>query len=130
MAAEHTTSIRVRYDETDPMGYVHHANYFRYLEIGRTDLLRAAGGSYKEMESRGEMVVVVRIEAKYHAPARYDDMILVHTKIAKVTAAKIIHEYRIERESILLFSATLTLAVIDRNGQLQHVPEWLTTMMN
>ena len=120
---QHTTEIRVRYDECDPMGLVHHSNYLRYFEIARTDLLRASGGRYRDMESAGQFVVVASIQCKYRMPARYDDVIDVHTRIAKVTAAKIIHDYSITRGEDVLVTATVTLAVIDRNGRLQRVPD-------
>lgn len=107
------------------MGVVHHANYFKYLEIGRTDLLRASGGSYRQMEEDGILVVVASIECRYLAPARYDDAIVVHTTIVKITAAKIVHRYEIRRDEKLLFTADITLACIDRSGQLQMVPEQL-----
>ena len=122
---EHTTELRVRYDEVDPMGLVHHSNYLRYLEIGRTELLRASGGCYREMEEAGQFVVVTRVDCRYRRPARYDDLIEIHTRIDRVTAAKIIHEYAIERSGERLVDATVTLAVIDRNGVLQRVPQTL-----
>jgi acyl-CoA thioester hydrolase len=127
---EHTIELRVRYDEVDPMGFVHHSNYLRYFEIGRTELLRASGGCYREMEAAGQLVVVVRVDCRYRRPAKYDDLIRIRTRIERVTAAKIIHEYTITRlddsgveESLV--DATVTLAVIDRNGSLQRVPESL-----
>ncbi len=107
------------------MGFVHHSNYLRYFEIGRTELLRASGGSYRAMEAAGQLVVVVRIDCRYRSPAKYDDLITVHTRIARVTAAKIIHEYKIRRGDELLVEADVTLAVIDREGRLQRVPESL-----
>lgn len=119
---QHTTRLRVRYDECDPMGLVHHSNYLRYFEIGRTELLRASGGRYRDMEDAGMLVVVARVDCRYKTPARYDDEIEVHTRIAKVTAAKIIHEYTITRDSVTVVEATVTLAVIDRDGKLQRVP--------
>lgn len=125
MIQEHQMQLRVRYDETDPMGFVHHANYLRYFEIGRTELLRAAGGSYRDMEAAGQLVVVVRVDCRYRIPARYDDLITIHTRIARVTAAKIIHHYQIRRGDELLVEADVTLAVIDRQGRLQRVPESL-----
>lgn len=125
MIREHQLEIRVRYDETDPMGFVHHANYLRYFEIGRTELLRAAGGSYRQMETDGYLVVVVRVDCRYRQPARYDDLITVHTRVARVTAAKIIHHYQIQRGSERLVEAEVTLAVIDRQGRLQRVPDSL-----
>ena len=112
------------------MGFVHHSNYLRYFEIGRTELLRASGGRYRDMEDAGHMVVVARIDCRYRSPARYDDTITVHTEIAKVTAAKIIHQYRITRtepdsSTTVIVDATVTLGVIDRSGKLQRLPESL-----
>ena len=125
MLDEHQIQIRVRYDECDPMGFVHHSHYLKYFEIGRTELLRAAGGCYRDMETAGQLVVVVRIDCRYRSPARYDDVVTVHTRIARVTAAKILHEYKIRRDDQLLVEADVTLAVIDRQGRLQRVPESL-----
>ncbi len=122
---EHTTQLRVRYDEVDPMGFVHHSNYLRYFEIGRTELLRASGGCYREMEESGQLVVVARVDCRYRAPAKYDDVIDVRTRIDRVTAAKIIHEYEISRDGERIVDATVTLAVIDRHGKLQRVPQTL-----
>ena len=84
---EHTITHRVRYDECDPMGLVHHSVYLQYFEIGRTELLRASGGRYRDMEDAGLLVVVVRVDCRYKSPARYDDLIKIETRIAKVTAA-------------------------------------------
>ncbi len=112
------------------MGFVHHSNYLRYFEIGRTELLRASGGCYREMEASGQLVVVVRVDCRYKRPAQYDDLITVQTSIARVTAAKIIHEYTITRKTPsgqpeTLVDATVTLAVIDRDGKVQRVPQAL-----
>ena len=107
------------------MGFVHHSNYLKFFEIGRTELLRASGGCYRQMEEAGQLVVVVRIDCRYRKPARYDDVIRVLTRIHRVTAAKIIHEYVISRGDDVLVDATVTLAVIDRNGVLQRVPKEL-----
>jgi len=122
---EFTTKLRVRYDEVDPMGFVHHSNYLRYFEIGRTELLRASGGCYREMEEADELVVVVRVDCRYRSPAKYDDLIHVRTRIDKVTNVKIIHTYSITRDDVSLVEATVTLAVIDRTGQVQRVPQSL-----
>ena len=122
---EQTIELRVRYDEVDPMGIVHHSNYLKYFEIGRTELLRASGGCYRDMEAAGQLVVVVRVDCRYRKSAKYDDLIQVHTRIDRATAAKIIHEYTITRDDETLVDATVTLAVIDRNGNLQRVPQSL-----
>jgi len=122
---EHEIELRVRYQECDPMGFLHHAYYFTYFEIGRTELLRAAGGNYRKMEEEGSLVVVVKTQCRYHRPARYDDLIRVRTKIVRVTAAKIEHEYRIFRGEELLAVGEATLAVINRDGRVQMTPEWM-----
>ena len=122
---EHTIQLRTRYDECDPMGFVHHSKYLQYLEIGRTEFLRSAGGRYREIEESGLLVVVVRVDIRYRSPARYDDLIDVTTRIVKVTAAKIHHEYEIARGGVRLVDASVTLAVIDRSGRVQRIPEGL-----
>jgi acyl-CoA thioester hydrolase len=122
---EHTIELRVRYDEVDPMGFVHHSNYLKFFEIGRTELLRASGGCYREMEESGQLVVVVRVDCRYRKPARYDELIRIRTRIDRVTAAKIIHQYEILRDGETLVDAEVTLAVIDRRGVLQRVPQEL-----
>ncbi len=125
MLTEHEIEIRVRYNETDPGGYLHHANYLVYFEMGRTELLRAAGGDYRAIEERGLYVVVVKAECRYRRPARYDDVLRLRTRITRVTQAKIEHEYRLFRGAELLAVGQVTLAVVDRQGQVQPVPEEL-----
>lgn len=125
MLREHEIQIRVRYQEADPMGFLHHATYFTYFEIGRTEMLRAAGGNYRQMEESGLLAVVVRAECSFRKPARYDDLLTLRTAIARVTQAKIEHEYRLFRDAELLAIGKVTLALIDRNGQLQRVPDWM-----
>ena len=122
---EHETELRVRYDEVDAMGFVHHSNYLRYFEIGRTELLRVSGGCYRDMESAGQWVVVVHVDCKYRKPARYDDVITVRTRIHKVTIGKIVHAYEITRNDEKLVTALVTLVVIDERGNPQRIPEKL-----
>src|SRR5437588_12839539 len=87
MRPQHELEFRVRYPETDPGGYVHHAHYFTYFEMGRTELLRASGRTYRDMEAAGLYVVVVRAECRYHRPARYDDLLRLRTPIVRIRAA-------------------------------------------
>ncbi len=124
MLQEHEIELRVRYQETDPMGFLHHACYFTYFEIGRTELLRASGGNYRQMEEQGLRVVVVAAECRFHRPARYDDILRLRTTIVRVTPAKIEHEYRLFRQQELLAVGKVTLAVIDREGKVQRVPDY------
>jgi acyl-CoA thioester hydrolase len=123
MAAEHEIQIRVRYSETDAMGFLHHGNYFSLFEMGRTELLRARGGNYRRMEEEGLFMVVVSIECKYRKPARYDDVLTLKTRVARLTPAKIEHEYRLFRDGELLTEARSVLACVDRTGSVQRIPE-------
>ncbi|HJT32446.1 MAG TPA: thioesterase family protein [Pirellulales bacterium] len=125
MIREHEIEIRVRYQETDAMGVLHHANYLTYFEMGRTELLRAAGYDYRRVEESGIYMVIVKIACRYRRPARYDDVLRLHTTLVGVSPAKIEHEYRLFRGDDLLAEAQTTLACIDRQGQLQRVPDWL-----
>jgi acyl-CoA thioester hydrolase len=123
MASEHEIQIRVRYSETDAMGYLHHGNYFAFFEMGRTELLRDRGGNYRRMEEEGLFMVVVSIECKYRKPARYDDVLTLKTRVVRVTPAKIEHEYRLYRNGELLTEARSVLACVDRTGSVQRIPE-------
>ena len=125
MLTQHEIEIRVRYEESDPMGFLHHARYFAYFEMGRTELLRASGGNYRKMEEEGQLVVVVKAECRFHRPARYDDLLTLRTTIARVTDAKIEHEYELFRGHERLATGRVTLAVVDRQGKVQRVPEWM-----
>ena len=78
---EHLLDIRVRYAECDPMGVVHHTVYPVWFEMGRTELLRATGASYREFEEQGLFLVVVRLDVRYRQPARYDDELQLHTRL-------------------------------------------------
>ena len=125
MHRQYEIQIRVRYDDADPMGYLHHARYFTYFEMGRIELLRKSGGNHRSMEDDGLFAVVVKAECRYHKPARYDDLLRIRTRIAKMTTAKIVHEYSAWREETLLAEATVTLALVDRQGQVQRIPDWM-----
>ena len=94
-----TTSIdfRVRYAETDQMGVVYHANYFIWCEIARTELIRQRGASYAHLEQRGVLLAVADASMRYHAPARYDDMIRAETWLDEVRSRTVTFGYRILR---------------------------------
>jgi acyl-CoA thioester hydrolase len=123
MLREHTIEIRVRYCETDAMGVLHHSNYLCYFEMGRTELLRASGGSYREMEERGRFLVVTKAAIHYRAPARYDDLLTLTTRLKKISFAKLEHEYELRREGDLLTTAETTLACVDREGRVQRMSD-------
>lgn len=125
MILEQDLQIRVRYQETDAMGVLHHANYFTYFEVGRTELLRANGRDYRSVEESGLFMVVVRIDCTYKKPARYDDVLTLRTRVTKISAVKIEHEYEVLRGDELLAEGHSTLACVDRTGNVQRIPEWM-----
>jgi acyl-CoA thioester hydrolase len=120
-------AIRVRYAETDRMGLLHHANYLVYFEQGRTELLRAQGLTYKDMEDQGWLLVLTQLEVRYRSPARYDDLLTLRTIVERVTAVRIDHRYEVLRDGTLLADGKSTLACVDRAGKLQALPDVLRT---
>lgn len=117
--------IRVRYAETDRGGLLHHSTYIVYFEMGRTELLRSRGVSYREVEDSGFYLVVVDLGCKYKKPAFYDDVLTLRTTVAKVSHVKIVHNYQVFRDGTLLAEGYTTLACIDREGKPQALPEIL-----
>lgn len=95
---ENQTKLRVRYGETDQMGYCYYGNYAQYFEVGRVEAMRSVGMSYREMEVRGIMLPVSDFSVKYHAPARYDDELTITTSIVAVKGARLLFDYVIHNE--------------------------------
>lgn len=122
MSNSHEIEIRVRYNETDAMGFLHHGNYFTYFEMGRTELFRSQGGNYREMEEKGYLLVVAKIECKYRLPARYDDLLTLRTTLEKVTGAKLVHKYELFRDGQSVAVAQSVIACVDREGNIQRMP--------
>jgi acyl-CoA thioester hydrolase len=89
----HETTLRVRYAETDQMGVVYHANYLAWCEVGRTEYVRGAGMSYREMESAGVGLAVVDASLRFHGAARYDDEVRIETRLTRVGSRLITFEY-------------------------------------
>ncbi len=118
--------IRVRYAETDRMGLLHHANYLVYFEQARTELLRDAGKTYKDLEDAGFFLVVAKLEVKYKAPAHYDDVLTIRTTVTRASPVRLEHRYEVLRAGALVCEATSTLACVGRDGKLQALPAWLT----
>ncbi|MCH7872287.1 MAG: acyl-CoA thioesterase [Planctomycetes bacterium] len=127
--SRHETQVRVRYAETDAMGFLHHARYFIYFEEGRIDLLRQCGLSYREMEERGLYYVVVTLQCRYRLPARYDDVLTLRTTTERLTRVRIDHRYELLRDGMLLADAVSTIACIDAQGKPTGLPDDLWTIM-
>ena len=120
--------IRVRYAETDRMGLLHHANYLVYFEQARTELLRTAGGNYKDLEDRGFFLVISKLEVKYKSPAYYDDVLTIRTTVTRSSPIRLEHRYEVFRDGgKLVAEGTTTLACVDRDGKLQPMPDWLSS---
>ncbi|MCL7989320.1 acyl-CoA thioesterase [Sphingobacterium sp. lm-10] len=103
--------IRVRYAETDQMGYMYYGNYATYYEVARTEMLRSTGISYKELEDMGVMMPVVEMQTKYLHPAKYDDLITIKTSIRELPNVRICFEYELYNETGVLLNTGKTLLV-------------------
>ena len=125
MSAVHEIEIRVRYQETDGQRRVHHANYLTYFEMGRTEMLRAHGRTYRAFEEQGLYMVVADAACKYLAPAEYDDLLVLRTRVEKVGAAHIRHAYELVRGSTIIATGTTTVVCVDREGRVRRLPEWM-----
>jgi acyl-CoA thioester hydrolase len=121
--------VRVRYAEVDQMGALHHSRYWVYFEMGRTELLRAQGIAYADLEREGVFFVVARCRASFKAPARYDDVLTLITRVKKLGMAKIDHEYELRRrdDQTLVATAETTLACVGRDGRVMPIPEAMRT---
>ena len=125
MLTRHEIAIRVRYQETDAQARVHHANYVTYFEMGRVELLRAAGYSYKELELAGLLLVVSEVDCRYFQPAEYDDLLRLITTTTRAKGARIEHKYELFRDDTLIAQGRSVVACIDRTGRVRRLPDWL-----
>ncbi len=121
--------VRVRYAECDSFGLLHHARYFEYFEMARTELLRSRGIRYRDLEARGVFFVVTRIECRYRAPVRYDDMVTIRTRVVRKTRTRVDHTYEMHVDGRLVTEAASTLACVGRDGRPALMPEatWWAT---
>ena len=129
-AMESSTQIRVRYAETDAMGIVHHAVYPIWMELGRSDLLRTLGQSYADWEKQGVMMSVAELHLKYRAPARYDELVEVRTRLKEAGRRKIIFAYEILREGTRLVEGESVHIVTGTDGRSRTLPEHLLALVS
>jgi acyl-CoA thioester hydrolase len=125
VSSEHRFSCKVYYEDTDCMGVVYHANYLRYLERARSEMLASRGTSVQEYGERGILFVVYRIEATFRAPARLGDVMEVITQARLTSQYRSTFEQRIEKGGQLLVKADVELVCIDKSGNLQPVPDFM-----
>lgn len=124
--------LRVRYAETDQMGYVYYGNYAAYFEVGRVELLRKLGTSYRTLEESGVMLPVLEYKVNYKKPALYDDEIKVVTTIKELPSVRITFYYEIFNEqNELLNTAETTLVFVDKSTNRPcKAPEWFLAKFN
>ncbi|MBT8345708.1 MAG: acyl-CoA thioesterase [Desulfofustis sp.] len=124
-----TTQYRVLYGDTDAGGVVYYANYLRYFELGRTELMRSHVCSYKEIEALGMILPVTETYARYKAPAFYDDLLTIETSIGELNKFRCKFNYRITRQDqnqsrpTLLVKGYTVNAAVTREGKLVQLPE-------
>lgn len=110
------TKLRVRFTECDSMRVVHHSQYVRYFEIGRTEIMRMKGLPYSEIEDKGFFIIVLKVEAEYKLPAKYDDIITIKAGMRPLDGVRLIFDYQILNQSNqLLVSGTTTHVFADAN---------------
>jgi acyl-CoA thioester hydrolase len=124
---QHTIMVVPRYAETDKAGVVHHSVYPVWFEMGRTELLRANGVAYKDLEKAGVFFVVARLQIKYRRPAQYDEKLELETICSQVTASRVEHTYTLTRccDAVVLAEGSSVLACVNAQGELQRVPEFM-----
>jgi acyl-CoA thioester hydrolase len=126
------TKLRVRYAETDQMGYVYYGNYSMYYEVGRVECLRNLGITYKELEEQGIIMPVVENHSQYLAPAIYDDLLTIKVIIKKMPSAKISFDYEIRNEEgkLIHTGETILVFVNKISGKPTRPPKELNEVLN
>ena len=127
-----TYQLRVRYSETDKMGYCYYGNYASYLEVGRVETMRSLGVSYKSMEDEGVMLPVLDFSIKYLRPAKYDDLLSVKTIITKIEGTRIYFDYEIHNEENqkLIIAQTCLVFVGVKTMKPISVPEYFLKLFS
>jgi len=124
-----TAKVTVRYAETDMMGIVYHANYLPWFEIGRTQLLKEMGISYRKLEEEGYRLPVLEVAAKYFRPATYDDDLEIITILEEKPLLRIRLSYEVRRGDELLATGTSVHAFIDREHRPVRPPSWAGVLL-
>jgi len=126
----HRHRFRVRYGETDQMGYVHHSVYLLYFEEGRTGLMRDLGASYAELERRGHILPVAEAAMRFRTPARYDEELVTETRVAEVSGARVRFDYRVlhAADGSLAAEGHTVLASCGADGRPRRMPPELAEL--
>jgi len=126
---KHFTEIRVRYGETDRMGFCYYGNYAQFLEVARVELLRSQGISYKELEDAGILLPVRNFSIKYILPSRYDDLLSIQTEITNIKGSRIEFNYEIRNQKNVLIATAYTELVFVNSNSLKptNAPDEILT---
>jgi acyl-CoA thioester hydrolase len=122
----HRLSMRVYYEDTDFSGYVYHANYLKFCERARSDMIRLTGVDQNAMFAEGQAIVIRRMVCEFLRPARFDDVIVVESRVAGATGVRMEMAQKVLRGDEVLFEAQVTAVVIDRRGRPIRLPEAFT----
>lgn len=128
----HTARCRVIYGDTDKMGIVYHANYLRWFEMGRNELFRSLGLTYKEIEAKGVLIPVAEVYAKYVQPAQYDDLLDIETCLDPKLKGGVKFDYRIKLADTdqLLVTGYTKHACLDAGGKVVRPPRFITALIH
>lgn len=126
-----SSKIRVRYAETDQMGVAYHGNYFAWFEVGRTDLLRGLGCTYRDLEAQDLRLPVIETRVRFARPARYDDELEIRTRLVEMTGVRLTFEYQVVRlgDQAPLAEGTTSHAAVDGSGRPRRLPEELRRVL-
>lgn len=127
----HRTTYRVIYGDTDNMGQAYYGNYFRWFEIGRNEMFRSIGLSYKAVEERGIFLPVAEAHCKYAAPAKYDDILVIETAVDHKIKAAIKFDYNIYREDgqTLVAQGYTKHPCVNREGKVVRPPDFIKELI-
>jgi acyl-CoA thioester hydrolase len=126
----HTFRIKIYYEDTDAGGVVYYANYLRFMERGRTELLSDKGIDVAEFHDKGYFFPVVHVDIHYRRPAKLGEIIEVATEVVEITNATITFKQEIFRGDAVLVEATVKLACINRDGKPQRIPSELASLFS
>lgn len=121
---QHSIQLRVRYAETDQMGFVYYANYFIWFEMARTEFFRALGVEYRKIEEEHRLYIpVVEAYCRYKSPLRYDDLVVIDVKLADMGATRITFDYEVKKDSVITSVGTTKHAFINKEGKPVTIPK-------
>ena len=123
----HNTFVKVRYSETDQMGFVHHSNYAQYLEIARLEWLDQLGISYKWMEENGVMLPVYNLNTTFKKSALFDDRLKIETSLRNIPTVRIMFDYKVynQKEELLTVASTELIFINTKTGRPMRCPKYI-----